>query len=207
MAGAAVDGVGGGAVGAAHGHASRNQVAGPRAARSLLRGEARAEGEGRSAGPRRVVQHVACGSVPAPLWVPAVPPDPASPFLEHPPDAGTGVRWQLVFGPWASVERCDGAAGPVGPPRADPDVRAHSAQGWGALTACGTCGQKVAAPAPPPTAAAERTAPLQLLATPGAGPIVYPRSRGNKPELSRPCAGAGALSPIPCPQNESSRDV
>lgn len=70
MAGAAVDGVGGGALAAAHGYVRRNQVAGPGAAGSLLRGEARAEGEGRGAGPRRVVQDVACGSDPASLWGP-----------------------------------------------------------------------------------------------------------------------------------------
>lgn len=59
MARTAVDGVGWGAVAAAHGHASGNQEAGPRAARGLLRGEARAEGECRGAGPRRVVRGVA----------------------------------------------------------------------------------------------------------------------------------------------------
>lgn len=83
MAGAAVDGVGGCAVGAAYCHASRNQVAGPRAARSLLRGEARAEREGRGAGPRRVVQDVACGSVPASLWGPAAPCPGHSPPSPH----------------------------------------------------------------------------------------------------------------------------
>lgn len=62
VARAAEDGVGRGAVAAAHGHASRHQVAWPGAARSLLRGEARAEGEGGGAGPRRVVQDVACGA-------------------------------------------------------------------------------------------------------------------------------------------------
>lgn len=55
VARAAIDGVGGAAVWAAHSHASGHQVARPRAARSLLRGEARAEAEGGGAGPRRVV--------------------------------------------------------------------------------------------------------------------------------------------------------
>lgn len=57
---AAEDGVRGGAVETAHGHASGHQVARPGAARCLLCREARAEGEGRGAGPRRVVQDVAC---------------------------------------------------------------------------------------------------------------------------------------------------
>lgn len=87
MAGAAVDGVGGGAVAAAHGYVCRNQVAGPRAAGSLLRGQARAEGEGGGAGPRRVVQDVACGSDPASLWAPRRSPPRAQPAVprEHTP--------------------------------------------------------------------------------------------------------------------------
>lgn len=104
------------------------------------------------------------------------PPIPHSPARV----AGTSVCGQLVFGPRASVERCDGAAGPVRPPRADPDVRAHGTAG--ALTACSTCGQKVAARTPPPR-------------TPGAGPNRYPRSQVNKRQLSRLCVcvwgGAG----------------
>lgn len=66
--------------------------------------------------------------VPAPVLFPALSLLPAS---SRAPSPATGVRRQLVFGPRAFVERGDGAAGPVWPPRADPDVGAHGA-GWGA---------------------------------------------------------------------------
>lgn len=139
-------------------------MAGPGAARRLLRGEARAEGEGGGAGPRRVMQDVAwehpsqrmAGPSPHPRLVhgPSPGTDPLSPLAgsvqpraqtslvsspslpqapSHPsipgPAPATGVGRQLVFGPGASVVRCDGAAGPVWPPKAHPGVRAHSAGG------------------------------------------------------------------------------
>lgn len=118
-----------------------------------------------------------------------------APALQPPPDAGTGVRGQHVLGPRATVERCDGPARPVRPPRADPDVCAHGARGWGELTACGTCGHKVAAPAPPPRTRAERASPLQRLPTPGAEPSLYPGRRENKLELSRRGAGRRGAGP------------
>lgn len=80
---AAQDGVGGGTVQATRGHVSRHKVAGTRAAGGSLCGQPRAEGEGWSSRPRRVVQEIACEGAAsaacpsaAPAFRPALRPPP-----------------------------------------------------------------------------------------------------------------------------------
>lgn len=215
LARAAVDGIGGGAVGAAHRHASRHQVARPRAARRLLRGEAQAEGVGGGAGPRRVVQDVACGASchhlgagrSRPGHNPAAPPEQAcspprraAPRSQHRPPhphphrparaASTGVGGQLVFGARASVERRDRAAGPVRPPRADPDVQAHSAVG--ALRSAAPADRRWRPrPLHPGLAGDTHPGPFQLSQSLGRGPAGIPGARATNGSTFRSVRGLG----------------
>lgn len=175
LAWAAVDGVGGGAVAAPRGHARRHQVAGPGSTRGLLRGEAQAEGEGGGAGPGRIVQGVACGvsqyhpglrhsrprtaphPVPpeqtsrSPTWGIAPHPqgtDPTSSLLSTPTPHSPAWLWYpcwraaCIWAPGRCAAprwgRGAGAAAKDRPRRPNPLARQ-------VLTACNTCGQKVAA--------------------------------------------------------------
>lgn len=66
----------------------------------------------------------------------------------------------------------------------------------GALTACSTCGQMVAAAAPPPRIRGEPAARLRSGEPLGAGPIPYPGRRDNKPRFSGPVGESGAGSQL-----------
>lgn len=115
---------------------------------------------------------------------PSLPQAPSHPSIPGPAPA-TGVGRQLVFGPRASVVRCDGAAGPVWPPNAHPGVRAHSA-GGGRL--------RLAAPADRrrwPRPLHPKFLGSALSHYPGisarwAGPGPYPWRQQNKRELPAP---------------------
>lgn len=209
---AAVDGVGGAAVGAAHGHASGNQVAGAGAAKRPRRGEARAEGEGRGAGSRRVVQGVACGGGVAASPGPAPPrarPRRAFALRQTPVPVFGGSRY-LGPGP-----RYSAAMGPRG--RCGRQGPTHTSEPMGRGGALGPAAPADGRAAPPSTQGSvgppSAPPPASGLRTPGRGPSVSrapgkqagalwaPRGQGH-PQTPAPAPGltpSPSPNPRPCP--------